>query len=464
MMTASISRFGGATLAAAALTTMTLFGAGTAGAADLPVATKAMLAKIKMSESVLKGLDEELKVPQAWIDGAKKEGKAIYYGTFGASEWPEFIAPFKARYPYINIDHQRASRMGRVDKPLIAFKQGRVMADLIAAIGGQLKGFKEAGALLDLNEIPNFKRASKDMRAKDGSWVGEKVKYWCMAYNTTLVKKSDLPKTWDDLLTNKVFHNKKIGVTDRPHNWILPLWTDKGADYARNYITRFFNDVKPQLRKEGARAVVTLAIAGEFHVALPATDYRVAGYAAKGAPIGWHCPEPAPVTVSELVIIKGSPAPNAAKIFVNWFLSKEGQIAQFATTGGSGVHKDLQDAGFSVYPDAVRGKKIALRTADSLVTDFTLTLRAWRAGWKAAGGKVDAPADKVATTLTKIERGGRMISFKVGGTTHKAKISGSRSQIVVGGKAVRRNKLKVGLACDVTYSGDGSEAKIISCK
>jgi iron(III) transport system substrate-binding protein len=463
-MTAPISRLPIVALAAAALTSMTLFGAGVGLAAELPASTEAMLAKIKMNKSVLAGLDDELKVPQAWIDGAKKEGKTVYCGTFGAREWPEFIAPFKARYPFINIDHQRASRMGRFDKPLIAFKQGRVMADLIAAIGGQLKGFKEAGALLDLNQIPNFKRASVTMRAKDGSWVGEKVKYWCMAYNTKYIKKADLPKTWDDLLTTKAFHNKKIGVTDRPHNWILPLWTNKGAAYARNYITQFFKVVKPQLRKEGARAVVTLAIAGEFHVALPATDYRVAGYAAKGAPIAWHCPEPAPVTVSELVIIKGSPAPNSAKIFVNWFLSKEGQIAQFAATGGSGVHKDLQNAGFSVYPEAIKGKKIALRTADSLLTDFTLALRAWRAGWKASGGKVDEPVRKVATTLTKIERGGRWLHFKVGGAAHKTKVSGSRTQVVIGGKPVRRNKLKVGMACDVTYSGNDSEAKLVACK
>jgi hypothetical protein len=35
---------------------------------------------------------------------------------------------------------------------------------------------------------------------------------------------------------------------------------------------------------------------------------------------------------------------------------------------------------------------------------------------------------------------------------------------VVGGKAVRRNKLKAGMACEVTYSGNDSEAKIVSCK
>jgi len=447
-----------------ALSTAVLVLAGPALAADLPDATKNMLSKLKLDASILKGLDSELQVPAEWIAGAKKEGKVTYFGTFGLGEWPEFIKPFKTRYPFINVDHQRASRLGRVDKPLIAFKQGRVLADVIAAIGAQLKGFKDAGALEDLRVLPNFTQADPDMRAKDGLWVGEKVKYWCIAYNTKLLKKSDMPRTWDDLLTAKALHNRNLGVSDRPHNWILPLWTTKGAAYTRNYIDRFFKDVNPQTRKEGARAIVTLAIAGEFHAALPATDYRVADYAEKGAPISWHCPEPVPTTISELVIIKGSKVPNASKIFLNWYLSREGQIAQYYATGGAPVHKGLQEIGFSAYPEQIKGKKAAVRSADSLENEFTLALRAWHAGWKAAGGFVAEAPKVVNITLSKIERGGRWLHFKIGNETQKSKVSGSRTQITLGGKPARRSKLKVGMNCAVTYGGNGSEAKMVVCK
>jgi iron(III) transport system substrate-binding protein len=435
-------------------------------AAELPEATKKMLAKLKMDASVLQGLDEELKMPPEWIEGAKKEGKVTYFGTFGLSEWPEFIEPFKARYPFINVDHQRNSRIARVDKPLIAYKEGRVIADIIAAIAGQMKAYKEADALMDLRVLPNFARVDEDLRGKGGLWVGEKVKYWCIAYNTKFIKKADLPRTWDDILTTKAFHNGNIGVSDRPHNWILPLWTSKGADYTRNYITRFFREVKPQLRKEGARAIVTLTIAGEFHAAIPATDYRVAEYAGKGAPISWHCPEPTPVRTSELIIVKGTKVPNAARVFMNWYLSREGQVAQYASTGGAPVHRGLQNIGFSAYPEAIKGKRVAVRSPESLDDEFTLALRAWRAAWKDAGGQVEeaSAAKKVSTKLSKVLKGGRELAFGVGGGEHKVKISGSRTQIVVKGKPVRRNSLKQGMACDITYAGDGSEAKIVTCK
>jgi uncharacterized Zn-binding protein involved in type VI secretion len=105
-----------------------------------------------------------------------------------------------------------------------------------------------------------------------------------------------------------------------------------------------------------------------------------------------------------------------------------------------------------------------VRSADSLENEFTLALRAWHTGWKAAGGFVAEAPKVVKTTLAKIERGGRMLHFKVGEAMHKSKVSGSRTQITIGGKPARRNKLKVGMNCAVTYGGNGSEAKLVACQ
>jgi iron(III) transport system substrate-binding protein len=437
-------------------------------AADLPAATKKMLSELKQFDAaLLSDIDEELKVPPAWIAGAKTEGKLRYNGTFGLGEWPKFIAPFKARYPFVEIDHQRSSRMGRVDKPLIAFREGRVVTDIIAAIGGRIRGFQAAGALTDLRELPNFKRIHPMMRAKDGSWAGERVKYWCMAYNTKLLKQADLPKNWDDITRIKALHKGNIGLSNRPHNWILPFWTAKGPEWTTKMMQGMFRTAKPQLRKEGARAIVTLAIAGEFHAAIPATDYRVNGYAKKGAPIAWHCPEPVPMTISEIVIIKGTKKPNSAKLFINWFLSKEGQIAQYYAAGGAPVHKELQGKGFTPYPAQVTGKQIAVRSADSLIEVHPKVLKVWNALWSKGGGPM-APgsgAQKVVNTkLTGVKRGGRQLVFKAGGAEHKVKLSRSRTKVLIGGQPSERGKLKRGMACAITYPGNGEEAKQVSCK
>jgi iron(III) transport system substrate-binding protein len=326
-----------------------------ARAAELPKPTQDMLKTLKLDANILDGLDQELKIPKGWIAKAKKEGKVRFSGTMGRDEWPLLSAPFKARYPFVTVEFQRTSRVGRVEKPLIAFRQGRVITDIIAAVGATMKNYRKAGALTDLRDIPNFTRTLPNMRGKDGLWVGERLKYWCMAYNTTLLKKKDLPKRWDDILTTKALHKRNIGVSNRPHNWILPLWLANGEEWTRNFVDQFFNKVQAQLRKEGARAIVALAIAGEFHASIPSVNSRVFQYAKKGAPISWHCPEPVPVTVSSLVVMKGTTRPYSVKLFLNWFLSKEGQLAQYFATSGSPVHAGLQDKGLVSYVTTIKG-------------------------------------------------------------------------------------------------------------
>jgi iron(III) transport system substrate-binding protein len=214
-----------------------------------------------------------------------------------------------------------------------------------------------------------------------------------MTYNVNLVKKEDLPKTWDDLLTNPAWHNGNIGVGDRPQLWMLMLWGEYGKDWAVKYMDKFFNVVKPQLRKEGANALLGLTIAGEFHAALPAAAYRTKQYVDRGAPIAWHCPEPVPLAVSQMGILSGNPHPNASKVWVNWFLSKEGQIAQYAADQAPPVHKDLQIDAFLQFPDQITNRKIAFRVPNQEGATEELN-QIWAKHWSAGGGQVtDKPEE-----------------------------------------------------------------------
>jgi ABC-type Fe3+ transport system substrate-binding protein len=62
-----------------------------------------------------------------------------------------------------------------------------------------------------------------------------------------------------------------------------------------------------------------------------------------------------------MAILKGSPNIHAARVFANWLLSKEGQIAQFRADRATPIHKDLQTKTFLMFPDEIAGKTIAFR-------------------------------------------------------------------------------------------------------
>ena len=370
------------------------FGAASLVAAELPKATQDVLKKLKLGPDVLSGLDEELAVPQQWFDGARKEGVVRILGTWDPKQFGPLNAPFRERFPYIKVEYSRASFTARALRPLIALKEGRYITDVLTGFGGSEQHYQEAGALEDLRILPGLKNPLPGTGGADGSWVGTRLRYWCMTYNTDKVKAENLPKTWDDLLTNKFWHNGNIGVADRPQLWLLMLWGEYGKDWTVNYIDKFFNVVKPQLRKEGANALMGLAIAGEFHAAMPAAAYRTKQYLQRGAPVAWHCPEPVPLAVSQMGILKGNPHPNAARLWVNWFLSKEGQIAQFAADSAPPVHKDLQTEAFLAFPDQVSNRKIAFRVPEQEGATEELN-QIWTKYWVGSGGvRSEGPAEE----------------------------------------------------------------------
>lgn len=182
----------------------------------LPKATEKIIKALKLDPGILKGLDKELEIPSEWIEGSKKEGKVRIFGTWDPAQFRRLSAPFKERFPFVELVYSRASFHNRAIKTLIAFKGGRYSTDLLTGFGGSLFMYKKANAFEDLRQLPNFKNAPDGMRDPGGLWVGARLRYWCMAYNTDLVPKEDLPKQWEDILTNPRWRGDKLGIANRP--------------------------------------------------------------------------------------------------------------------------------------------------------------------------------------------------------------------------------------------------------
>jgi ABC-type Fe3+ transport system substrate-binding protein len=115
------------------------------------------------------------------------------------------------------------------------------------------------------------------------------------------------------------------------------------------------------LRKEGLNALLELTAAGEFDAVIPANASSVQQKLPSGAPLGFFCPEPVPASVEEAIILKRAPHGNAAKIFLNWTLSKEGQIFDFASSSSAPVHSGLRRRESLPFADEILGKEISYR-------------------------------------------------------------------------------------------------------
>jgi iron(III) transport system substrate-binding protein len=369
---------------AAIFASTTVFGM--ANADTITPADQKMLGALKFDTGVLNGIDQELKVPQAWLDGAKKEGAVIVYDTIRPKEWDKIYPIFSARYPNVKIDHQEVNTSTRrYVLPLTAFKQGRYVVDVITGLSGNTFLFRQAHALEDLSILPNYKFMPQYARQPDNISLASRIQYWCMSYNTQLVKPEEMPRTWENLVDGTRFANKKLMIGNRPNDWILYLWDMNGDDWGREYVRKLFDNLHPQLRKESLNAMVKLTALGEGDAAVPQAMNKVGDLVKEGSPVGYYCPEPVPFVLTEMGIMKNAPHLNGARIFANWFVSKEGQIAQFWANASTPVREDMRGRQFLDFPDAVAGKKLVTLHPDSSKTVVKLS-EYWDKMWQTAGG------------------------------------------------------------------------------
>ncbi|HEY4133767.1 MAG TPA: extracellular solute-binding protein [Alphaproteobacteria bacterium] len=344
--------------AAIAVIAVPAFYAGTAASEELPKSTQAFLTQLKLSPDIMKGLDAELAVPQAWIDGAKTLPVVKVSGIEEAPLQAQMIKPFLERYPFMKVDFQRGSANERVVRPLLAFGEGRYLVDVAQSMNGSMGEFIRLNAAEDLSDLPTFKSVLPAAIAANGRAVGFRARAHCMSYNTNLIQKDQLPKTWAELPNSEALRGGHVGAVMLPQLWLTPLRGKYGEAWAVKYLDDFFVKLKPQIRREGMNAAMNLVAAGENVVSLPAYGERIKELQDKGAPIAFYCPDLVPLEMPKLAIFRGTPALFAAKLYVNWLLSKEGQIAQLAVYNGQSVHKDIQSAEFFPFPAEVLGKEV----------------------------------------------------------------------------------------------------------
>ncbi len=332
----------------------------------------------------------ELSVPQEWIDKAKEEGP-INMGTNDTSEHVAMWLPiFNARYPDVQLDATETSGAARAVQPLLAFNAGKLTRHIVNSFEGSLQDYQEADALADISDLPALAGVPDDRKDPDGRYTGMQNTTWCLGYNTDTVSADELPATWYDLMAEGTpLADGRVGAANRAQLWAINLWThaDYGAEgVSEKVLPGFFNNLRPQLRKEGIGGISNLLLAGEFDVALPVPNDETFEMMQTGAPVGFHCPEPVAQYFSLIGMFKDSPSHYSSKILINWMLSQEGQLTRYVAGLDGPIHKDLQTAASTALGGSFEGKDIALRTLKGLTEELSNLYGVYNPMWADAGG------------------------------------------------------------------------------
>src|SRR5665213_3662498 len=250
------------------------------------------------------------------IDAAEKEGSLTYYTANFAEVEQEVIKAFNKRFPKIKVAMVRAPGGQLITRIKTEAAAGKLAADVV--------DHSDRGLMLELQDLfqdytpPNAADYRADALISPKLWPGVTLG-WCIAYNTQLVKNP--PKTWMDL-TKSEYKGKLIGQVVGPSGgttWTRIMFERQvlGEDYWKKQAA-----TEPVLYPSGAPTSDSL-VRGEISIA-PLLYNIIYTKIVEGAPAETvFAPEGVPIIPYADGIPKTSKSPNAAKLFMNWRLSKE---------------------------------------------------------------------------------------------------------------------------------------------
>jgi iron(III) transport system substrate-binding protein len=257
---------------------------------------------------------------QKLMAAAKKEGTFTLYTTIAEKDLPTLIDPFEKKYG-IKVKIWRAGTDKVLQRTLAEASAKRYEVDAIHFGSPEMEALHREKILQPVNS-PYYKELIAGAVPAHREWAATLLSVWVQAYNTNLIKKEDLPKTYADLLDPK--WKGKLGIEGKNQEWystvVTSMGEEKGINLFRAIVARNGMSVR-----QGHSLLNNLVVAGEVPLALTLYNYMPESSKRKGAPIDWFALEPAVARANGIGIARRAPHPNAALLFHDYMLSTEAQ-------------------------------------------------------------------------------------------------------------------------------------------
>jgi len=257
---------------------------------------------------------------QSIVDGAKKEGRVVFYASMEAQSAQRLVAQFEKKYPFIKVD---ATRIGseRMATRLVAEAQGRkVQADVVNQSGFDFYGVLQKG-IFEAYQSPERAALPPEYKDDQGLWTINSATLNVIGYNTKLVAPASVPKSFWDLTDPK--WKGHLLMDENESKWMAGMMTYYGEAKVMELMRKLAGQ-EIQFRV-GHTLIQTLAAAGERPIVVVAFANGVERLKKDGAPIDWAAADPIIGLTFGLALVKDAPHPNAARLFIDFLLSREGQ-------------------------------------------------------------------------------------------------------------------------------------------
>ena len=254
---------------------------------------------------------------QRIVEAAKKEGALTLYTTIAEKDLPIVIKPFEAKYG-IKVNVWRAGTDKVLQRTLAEAAAKRDEVDAVHFGSPEMEALAREKVLMTVKS-PTYKLLTPGSVPAHQQWAATLLSVWVQAYNTGVVKKEDLPKTYADLLHPR--WKGKLGLEAKNQDWFQTMVEimgggDKGLKFFSDLVAG--NGVSP---RKGHTLLNNMVVSGEVPLALTVYNYMPEQAKKKGAPIDWFVLEPAVARSNAVGVAARAKHPHAALLFHEYMLT-----------------------------------------------------------------------------------------------------------------------------------------------
>jgi iron(III) transport system substrate-binding protein len=258
------------------------------------------------------------------IEAAKREGKVAFYTAMDLAFAEQLGKAFETKFPGIAVRVERSgaerifTRIGQEYSSNIHAVDVVNTADAAHCIVWKRNGWLQPYLPEDVAQ--HFDKQYYD---PDALHVTTRILVSPIAYNTSLVKPQDVPKSFADLLDPKW-----AGRMVKGHPAYSGTIMNATFQIARDLSWEYFEKLAKQrvMQVQSATDTPKRISLGERAIMVDGAGYLIIRYKEEGQPVDIIYPEEGtPVAAGPSAVFKAAPNPNAARLFQNWMHSREAQ-------------------------------------------------------------------------------------------------------------------------------------------
>ncbi len=267
------------------------------------------------------------------LAGAKAEGQVTVYSSTNEQEGLPLWKVFEEATG-VKVNYVRAADAALMGKIAIEARSGQQSWDLLnTPTANQLPE-----TLMLPFDPPEAKAIMPAARDPGRRWYGVYANYNSPAYNTNLVKKSELPKTYEEFL-GKTEWTGRVAIEGSDNEWMNAIFAHYGETTGRKLLQDIASTLKVVVL-DGHLAAARAVAAGEYVVALNNYTMLTNNVMLSGAPTDFWAMDPVALFFGQVAVNPRAPHANAAKLAANFMLSQQAQTLA-AKTGRIPTRPDV---------------------------------------------------------------------------------------------------------------------------